>query len=92
MGFKIDMTKGGAKAARRADVERIVRDVLAKMVDPARVAAAGFAGAELVVTNGANLLVMNPNGKSLFEIRQLVRVMMQGGRRDIPAALRERLG
>ena len=47
---------------------------------------------EAVMTMAANLLVLNPKGNSVFEIRQMVQIVMQGSRHDCPPALRDRLG
>jgi len=41
---------------------------------------------------GANLLVVDPAGKSLFELRQIVRQWLRGGRPACPAALETLLG
>ena len=65
-----------------ANRQRGVRAALA--TDVAAVEAA-------VAAIGANLLVIDPAGKSVFELRRITRHWLRGGRPECPAALRERL-
>jgi hypothetical protein len=49
------------------------------------------ATADAVATIAVNLLVVDPAEKSLFELRQIVRTWLRGGRGNCPAAFAERL-
>ncbi len=47
---------------------------------------------DAVKSLAGNLLVIEPSGKSLFELRQMIRAWTRGGPRSCPAELRDRLG
>ena len=47
---------------------------------------------DAVKSVAANLLVIEPSGRSLFELQQMIRAWTCGGTRSCPAELRDRLG
>jgi hypothetical protein len=81
--FGLMITQSTAVALCLANRQHGVRAALGNSVPAAQ---------EAATTMGANLLVTSPEGRSVFELRQFVRILMQGGQRNCPPALRERLG
>ncbi len=77
------ITEQSAAALCLANRQRGVRAVLGQSVSAVRHASAAVA---------ANFLVIDPTGKGLFELRQMVRTLTQCKQNEYPPALRQKLG
>ncbi len=76
------LTDAPAAATCLANRQRGVRAVLAYSATAAR---------EAVATIAANVLVIDPRGRSVFELRQLARELTRAGRPERPRVFGERL-
>jgi len=81
--FGLLLTEQSAAALCLANRQPGVRAVLGQSVLAVR---------EAAVAVGGNLLVIDPTSKSLFEMRQMVRMLTQCKQTDCPPALRQKLG